>query len=148
MNFEKRRSKASNSMIVFFFSKAERDKLEEARRNLERRLESCETELRGKEDELFLQLERSLRLEEEIERAKIERDSYREAQDRLEQQRESAFRRLQMQLEQNEITRQNLERARQDVIRQATVIRAERDTLEREVIVNVLFLFVLFRSTY
>ncbi|XP_020288013.1 uncharacterized protein LOC109856776 isoform X2 [Pseudomyrmex gracilis] len=112
--------------------KAERDKLEEARRNLEIRLESCETELRGKEDELFLQLERSLRLEEEIERAKIERDSYMEARDRLEQQRESAFRRLQMQLEQNEITRQNLERARQDVIRQATVIRAERDTLERE----------------
>ncbi|EZA60208.1 Reticulocyte-binding protein 2-like protein a [Ooceraea biroi] len=112
--------------------KAERDKLEEARRNLERRLEGCETELRGKEDELFLQLERSLRLEEEVERAKAERDSYLEAQDRLEQQRESAFRRLQMQLEQNEITRRDLERARQDVIRQATVIRAERDTLERE----------------
>ncbi|XP_012226844.1 uncharacterized protein [Linepithema humile] len=112
--------------------KAERDKLEEARRNLERRLEGCETELRGKEDELFLQLERSLRLEEEIERAKAERDSCMEAQNQLERQRESAFRRLQMQLEQNEITRRDLEKARQDVIRQATVIRAERDTLERE----------------
>ncbi|XP_012539372.1 uncharacterized protein LOC105838386 isoform X2 [Monomorium pharaonis] len=112
--------------------KAERDRLEEARRHLERRLEGCETELRGKEDELFLQLERSLRLEEEIERAKAERDSYMEAQNRLEQQRESAFRRLRMQLEQNEVTRRDLERARQDVIRQATIIRIERDTLERE----------------
>lgn len=112
--------------------KAERDRLEETRRNLERRLENCETELRGKEDELFLQLERSLRLEEEIERAKAEKDSYMEAQNRLEQQREAAFRRLQMQLEENEITRRDLDRARQDVIRQATIIRAERDTLERE----------------
>lgn len=112
--------------------KAERDRLEEARRHLERRLEGCETELRGKEDELFLQLERSLRLEEEIERAKVERDSYMEAQHRLEQQRELAFRRLRMQLEQNEVTKRDLERARQDVIRQATIIRIERDTLERE----------------
>lgn len=112
--------------------KVERDKLEEARRHLERRLEGCETELRGKEDELFLQLERSLRLEEEIERTKAERDSYVEAQNRLEQQRESAFRRLRIQLEQNEVTRRDLERARQDVIRQATIIRIERDTLERE----------------
>lgn len=100
---------------------------------MERRLEGCETELRGKEDELFLQLERSLRLEEEIERAKVERDSYMEAQHRLEQQRELAFRRLRMQLEQNEVTKRDLERARQDVIRQATIIRIERDTLEREV---------------
>lgn len=111
--------------------------MEEARRRLERRLEGCETELRGKEDELFLQLERSLRLEEEIERAKVERDSYMEAQHRLEQQRESAFRRLRMQLEQNEVTRRDLERARQDVIRQATIIRMERDTLEREVSLNM-----------
>lgn len=124
-------------MLWQFFSQAERDRLEEARRHLERRLEGCETELRGKEDELFLQLERSLRLEEEIERAKAERDSYMEAQHRLEQQRESAFRRLRMQLEQNEITRRDLERARQDVIRQATIIRIERDTLEKEVSVSI-----------
>ncbi|KAK1118640.1 hypothetical protein K0M31_014945 [Melipona bicolor] len=112
--------------------KAERDKLEETRRSLEKRLEGCEAELRGKEDELFLQLERSLRLEEEMERAKTERDSCLAARDRLERQREVALRRLQMQLAQNEITRQTLERARQDVVRQATVIRAERDALERE----------------
>lgn len=112
--------------------KAERDKLEEARRYLEKRLEGCEAELRGKEDDLFLQLERSLRLEEEVERAKAERDSYIAARDRLDQQRETALRRLQLQLAQNEATRQSLERARQDVIRQATVIRAERDALEKE----------------
>ncbi|XP_043509250.1 cingulin-like, partial [Frieseomelitta varia] len=111
---------------------AERDKLEETRRSLEKRLEGCEAELRGKEDELFLQLERSLRLEEEMERAKTERDGCLAARDRLERQREVALRRLQMQLAQNEITRQTLERARQDVVRQATVIRAERDALERE----------------
>ncbi|XP_031828332.1 uncharacterized protein LOC116425155 isoform X2 [Nomia melanderi] len=112
--------------------KAERDKLEETRRVLEKRLEGCESELRGKEDELFLQLERSLRLEEETERAKSERDSCVAARDRLDRQREVALRRLQMQLAENEITRQTLERARQDVVRQATVIRAERDALERE----------------
>nr|XP_050853816.1 myosin-2 heavy chain-like isoform X2 [Vespula vulgaris] len=112
--------------------KAERDKLEEARRYLEKRLEGCEAELRGKEDDLFLQLERSLRLEEEVERAKVERDSFIAARDRLDQQRETTLRRLQLQLAQNEATRQSLERARQDVIRQATVIRAERDALEKE----------------
>ena len=112
--------------------KAERDKLEETRRVLEKRLEGCEAELRSKEDELFLQLERSLRLEEETERAKNERDSCVAARDCLDRQREVALRRLQMQLAQNEITRQTLERARQDVVRQATVIRAERDALERE----------------
>lgn len=100
---------------------------------MEKRLEGCEAELRGKEDDLFLQLERSLRLEEEVERAKVERDSFIAARDRLDQQRETTLRRLQLQLAQNEATRQSLERARQDVIRQATVIRAERDALEKEV---------------
>ncbi|XP_076171157.1 uncharacterized protein LOC143148578 isoform X1 [Ptiloglossa arizonensis] len=112
--------------------KAERDKLEENLWLLEKRLEGCEAELRGKEDELFLQLERSLRLEEEVDRAKSDRDSCVAVRDRLDRQREVALRRLQMQLAQNEITRQTLERARQDVVRQATVIRAERDALERE----------------
>ncbi|KAI4493257.1 hypothetical protein M0802_009545 [Mischocyttarus mexicanus] len=112
--------------------KAERDKLERARRVLEMRLEDCESELRGKEDDLFLQLERTLRLEEEVERAKVERDNYIAARDRLDQQRETTLRRLHLQLAENEATRQSLERARQDIIRQATVIRAERDALEKE----------------
>jgi len=100
---------------------------------LEKRLEDCEAELRSKEDELFSQLERNLRLEEEIERTKTQRSSYIEEQNRVEKQRETAFRRLQMQLDQNEITKQDLEKARLEVIQQATIIRSEKDTLEEEV---------------
>ncbi|XP_014486118.1 PREDICTED: uncharacterized protein LOC106750338 [Dinoponera quadriceps] len=112
--------------------KAERDKLEEARRLLDKRLEGCEAELRTKEDELFLQLEKNLRLEEEVERIKYERDSCLEARKRLDQEQQSALRRLHMQLDQNEITRRSLERARLDVVRQANIIREEKDALERE----------------
>ncbi|XP_066586716.1 inner centromere protein-like [Prorops nasuta] len=112
--------------------KAERDKLEETRRELEEKLEGCETELRGKEDELFLQLERNLGLEEEVERARVDRDDCLAERNRLDHQREVSLRRLEMQLAQNEITRRTLERARQEVIEQATIIRQERDALERE----------------
>ncbi|EFN76440.1 hypothetical protein EAI_09065 [Harpegnathos saltator] len=112
---------------------AERDKLEEAHRALDKRLEGCEAELRGKEDELFLQLEKSLRLEEEVERTKLERDSCMAARERLDQEQQSALRRLHLQLDQNEITRRNLERARLDVVRQANIIREEKDALEKEV---------------
>lgn len=118
---------------MIFLPQAERDKLEEARKSLEKRLEGCETELRGKEDELFLQLERNLRLEEEVERTKNERDNYVATRDKLEQQQQTALRRLQMQLELNEITRRNLEQARQDMVRQANIIRTEKDALEIEV---------------
>ncbi|XP_058793294.1 uncharacterized protein LOC131665433 isoform X2 [Phymastichus coffea] len=112
--------------------KAERDKLEETRQKLERRLEGCEAELKDKEEELFLQLERSLRLEDEVERTKQDREACIAARERLEREQESALRQLQMQAAQNEITRRSLERARQEVVRQATAIRAERDALERE----------------
>ncbi|XP_011313519.1 reticulocyte-binding protein 2 homolog a-like, partial [Fopius arisanus] len=114
---------------------AERDRLEESRRALEKRLEGRETELRDKEEELFLHLERSLRLDDEIERLKAERDACIAAREQLEREQTSALRQLQLQATQNEITRRNLERARQDVVRQATVIRAERDALERENVV-------------
>ncbi|XP_011495535.1 PREDICTED: coiled-coil domain-containing protein 57-like [Ceratosolen solmsi marchali] len=114
------------------FTTAERDKLEETRRQLERRLEGCEAELKDKEEELFLQLERSLRLEDEVERARQEREVCLEARERLEREQTSALRQLQIQSAQNEITRRSLERARQEVVRQATAIRAERDALERE----------------
>ncbi|XP_003425083.2 uncharacterized protein LOC100680036 isoform X2 [Nasonia vitripennis] len=112
--------------------KAERDKLEETRQQLERRLEGCEAELKDKEEELFLQLERSLRLEDEVERARQEREACLLARERLEREQAAALRQLQIQAAQNEITRRSLERARLEVIRQATVIRAERDALERE----------------
>lgn len=105
---------------------------------MEKRLESRETELRDKEEELFLHLERSLRLDDEIERLKVERDGCIAARERLEREQTSALRQLQLQATQNEVTRRNLERARQDVVRQATVIRAERDALEREVRIKTL----------
>lgn len=100
---------------------------------MDKRLEGCEAELRTKEDELFLQLERNLRLEEEVERTKLERDNYLAARERLDQEQQSALRRLHLQLDQNEITRRNLERARLDVVRQANIIREEKDALEKEV---------------
>lgn len=89
--------------------------------------------MREKEEELFLHLERSLRLDDEIERLKAERDSCIAARERLEREQTTALRQLQLEVTQNEITRRNLEQARQDIVRQATVIRAERDALEREV---------------
>ncbi|XP_046409837.1 uncharacterized protein LOC124174611 [Neodiprion fabricii] len=112
--------------------KAEKDKLEARRIALEKRLEGCESELREKEEELFLQLERSLRLDDEVERIRNDRDACVAARDRLEEERAAALRQLKLQDSQSEATRRTLERARQDVIKQATVIRAERDALELE----------------
>ena len=115
------------------FFQTERDQLEEMRRKFEERLEGCESELRDKEEELFMQLERTLRLEDEAERVRNDRDACKAARDRLEEEQAAALRQLQIQASENEITRRSLERARQEVIRQATIIRAERDALEREV---------------
>lgn len=53
---------------IFFVFQAERDGLAEARRELERKLESKQLELHEKEEELFLQLERVVRLEEDCEK--------------------------------------------------------------------------------
>lgn len=53
---------------VFLIFQAERDGLAEARRELERKLESKQLELHEKEEELFLQLERVVRLEEDCEK--------------------------------------------------------------------------------
>ncbi|XP_051161955.1 paramyosin-like isoform X2 [Leptopilina boulardi] len=112
--------------------KAERDKLEQTSWMLEKKLEGCELELREKEEELFLQLERSLRLEDEIERVKIDRDTCKSEYDQLERDQAGVLRQLQLHTAQNEITRRSLERARQEVIKQATIIREERDALEQE----------------
>lgn len=105
---------------------------------LEKKLEGCESELRDKEEELFLQLERSLRVEDEIERVRIDRDTCRSEYDRLERDQAGVLRQLHLHTAQNEITRRSLERARQEVIKQATIIRTERDALEQEV-----FLFTI-----
>jgi hypothetical protein len=48
---------------------AERDGLTLARQELERKLETKELELHEKEEELFLQLEKVVRLEEDFEKA-------------------------------------------------------------------------------
>lgn len=42
-----------------------------------------------------------------------------------------------MQAEESELTRRRLERARNDVVRQVTAIVAEKDSLEREVILSI-----------
>jgi hypothetical protein len=47
---------------------AERDGLSRARQELERKLETKELELHEKEEELFLQLEKVVRLEEDFEK--------------------------------------------------------------------------------
>lgn len=112
--------------------KTERDKLQQTRWMLEKKLEGCESELRDKEEELFLQLERSLRVEDEIERVRIDRDTCRSEYDRLERDQAGVLRQLHLHTAQNEITRRSLERARQEVIKQATIIRTERDALEQE----------------
>ncbi|KAK0181041.1 hypothetical protein PV327_003362 [Microctonus hyperodae] len=112
--------------------KAEKDRLIETQQELERRLESCEALLRDKEEELFLHLERSLRLDDEIDRLKNEYDACNAERERLEREQTSALRQLQLQATQSELTRRNLEHARQDIVRQTTVIRAERDALEHE----------------
>lgn len=85
-----------------------------------------------------------MRLEDEVERARQEREACLLARERLEREQASALRQLQIQAAQNEITRRSLERARQEVIRQATVIRAERDALEREVGFGLFYFFFYF----
>jgi hypothetical protein len=50
---------------------AERDGLTRARQELERKLETKELELHEKEEELFLQLEKVVRLEEDFEKVSV-----------------------------------------------------------------------------
>jgi hypothetical protein len=51
---------------------AERDGLTLARQELERKLETKELELHEKEEELFLQLEKVVRLEEDFEKVSVD----------------------------------------------------------------------------
>lgn len=51
---------------------AERDGLTRARQELERKLETKELELHEKEEELFLQLEKVVRLEEDFEKVSVD----------------------------------------------------------------------------
>lgn len=66
------------SHLIFFSFQAERDSLAEARRELERKLETKELELHEKEEELFLQLEKVVRLEEDCEKVGFDFLIYRQ----------------------------------------------------------------------
>uniref|UniRef100_A0A1B6LBG1 Uncharacterized protein n=1 Tax=Graphocephala atropunctata TaxID=36148 RepID=A0A1B6LBG1_9HEMI len=112
--------------------KAERDRLARRQVELERCMESRDVELHDKEEELFLQLEKAIRLEEDCEKLRTEKDKMVEWKGRLEREKNEAYRQLKMQAEESESTRRRLERARNDVVRQVTAIVAEKDSLERE----------------
>lgn len=112
--------------------KAERDRLARTQQELERKLESRDVDLHEKEEELFLQLEKAIRLEEDCEKLKAEKERMLECKDRLEREKNEAYRQLKLQAEESELTRRRLERARNDVVRQVTAIVAEKDSLERE----------------
>lgn len=112
--------------------KAERDGLAQARGELEARLRGREEELRDKEEELFLQLERVVRLEEDCEKLRAEKEKFGQLKDQLEREKNEAYRQLKRQAADSEATRRGLERARQEVMRQVTAITAEKDSLERE----------------
>lgn len=112
--------------------KAERDSLGRLNEELERRLEKKDSDMHDKEDELFLQLEKAIRLEEDCEKLKAEKEKIAELKDRLEKEKNEAYRQLKMQADESEATRRRLESARNDVVRQVTAIVAEKDSLEKE----------------
>lgn len=112
--------------------KAERDSLSVLNEELERRLERKDSEMHEKEDELFLQLEKAIRLEEDCEKLKAEKEKITELKDKLEKEKNEAYRQLKLQADESEATRRRLESARNDVVRQVTAIVAEKDSLERE----------------
>lgn len=149
--------------------KAERDVLAQARRELERRVEQREAQLLDKDEELFLQLERVVRLEDECDKLRAEKERFTELQRQLQEERDAALRQVRsIQEQQHELhsavaaadldtpaprpplpdpavlwqmrqqageaehQRRGLERARCDVVRQATIIAREKENLERE----------------
>ncbi|XP_065342983.1 uncharacterized protein LOC135941405 isoform X2 [Cloeon dipterum] len=136
--------------------KGERDELAKAREALERRVEERDAQLLDKDEELFLQLEKVVRLEEECEKLRAEKERFLDLQQKLQAERDAALRQVQSceiqepplerpplpdpallwqmraQAGQSEYQRRNLERARFDAIHQATVIAAEKDLLEKE----------------
>ncbi|XP_039287260.1 uncharacterized protein LOC111057612 [Nilaparvata lugens] len=100
--------------------KAERDRLAKSQKELQKRLETRDQEMIDKEEELFLQLEKAVRLEEDCEKVSFNK-IYKYV---------VYF--LKLQADESEVTRRRLERARHDVVRQVTAIVAEKDSLERE----------------
>ncbi|KAL3283932.1 hypothetical protein HHI36_018100 [Cryptolaemus montrouzieri] len=87
--------------------KMERDELLSKKDELARRLESCESLIRDKEDEVFVQFERVLYLEEQCEK-------------------------LLLQSKESEKTIKKLEAARHEIVQHMTKLRDEKECLERE----------------
>uniref|UniRef100_A0A1B6CQR0 Uncharacterized protein n=1 Tax=Clastoptera arizonana TaxID=38151 RepID=A0A1B6CQR0_9HEMI len=112
--------------------KTERDKLAKLQQDLERKVESQKSEMHDKDEELFLQLEKGIRLEEDCEKLRTEKDLMISWKNRLEKEKNEAYRQLKLQAEESESTRRRLERARNDVVKQVTAIAAEKDSLEQE----------------
>ncbi|KAK3918820.1 Ankyrin repeat domain-containing protein 24 [Frankliniella fusca] len=63
---------------------------------------------------------------------RTEKEKYVQMKDALEKEKYEALRRLKQQSREAEATRRGLERARQEVVHQVSVIAAEKDCLERE----------------
>ncbi|KAG8233225.1 hypothetical protein J437_LFUL012430 [Ladona fulva] len=122
----------SFQFVELKFIRAERDGLNLIRIDLERRLERKELELHEKEEELFLQLEKVIRLEEDCEKLRAQKEKFEQWKDKLEEEKNEAYRQLQLQASASETVRRRMEAARQDVVRQVTVIAAERESLEKE----------------
>ncbi|CAH1968023.1 unnamed protein product [Acanthoscelides obtectus] len=112
--------------------KSERDDLIRQRDQLTKRLESSESLVKEKEEEVFLQFERVVYLEEQCDKLKAEKQRLLEQKELIEKERDKALRILQEQTKESEYTRRRLERARQEVVHHMTKIKNEKDSLERE----------------
>nr|CAI5819260.1 unnamed protein product [Callosobruchus analis] len=112
--------------------KSERDDLIRQRDQLTKRLESSESLVREKEEEVFLQFERVVYLEEQCDKLRAEKQKFLEQKELIEKERDKALRILQAQTKESEYTRRRLERARQEVVHHMTKIKNEKESLERE----------------
>ncbi|XP_050433210.1 uncharacterized protein LOC126841039 [Adelges cooleyi] len=130
--YEEARSLAYYLEEKYHEIKAERDSSIDTHHELEKQLVTRDLELHEKEEELFLQLEKVIRLEEDCEKLRTEKDKMVKWMDRLEREKNEAYKQLRLQAESSEVTRRNLERARMDAYRQFSEIAAEKDTLEKE----------------
>lgn len=112
--------------------KTERDDLVQQRENIAKRLESNESLVKEKEDEVFVQLERVVYLEEQCDKLKTEKEKCIQQKLHLEKERDRALKLLKEQAKDSEINRRKLEKARQEVITHMTKMKDEKEHLERE----------------
>ncbi|CAH1141502.1 unnamed protein product [Phyllotreta striolata] len=117
----------------YYEVKSERDDLIKQRDQLTKKLESNESLLREKEDEFFLQFERVVYLEEQCDKLRAEKEKCETQKGLLEKERNKALKMLQVESTESEYTRRKLEMARQEVVAHMTIIKNEKDELEREI---------------